>query len=317
MDILLAKYTAGEADAVESAEAEQWVAAHETNEKYAGQLHRIWEECGKAAFTGSIDEWAAWQNFRHRLVENPGTTAAWGWLKVAAIVLIMAGLGAGIYTLYHSKSDTPEVLHYFSGNKVRTDTLPDGSIARLSENSVLSYPPSFRKDQRRLRLSGQCFFNVLPDRDRPFVIDANDVTVKVIGTSFTIRASGSETEIQVMTGVVRVIKHMDSVQLSADQKMTIFLKDSSLVTQDTSLSRQREIVRDVIRDLIDQGIVVNRQNIESLELSARGLILNRQKEPEKIYQAFRAKYLKGLHCGIYYGDLRPPGQWIYVARNNL
>jgi len=67
IDILLAEYTSGDADATESAAAENWIAASETNKAYAASLRAIWEQSLQTRFTGTVDEKAAFQKFRQRM----------------------------------------------------------------------------------------------------------------------------------------------------------------------------------------------------------------------------------------------------------
>jgi len=67
-------------------------------------------------------------------------------------------------------------------------TLPDGTHIWLNSGSRLSYPSVFGSDSREVFLSGEAFFEVSHDKNRPFFVFANELKVKVLGTRFNISA---------------------------------------------------------------------------------------------------------------------------------
>jgi hypothetical protein len=85
--------------------------------------------------------------------------------------------------------------------------LGDGSIVTLRPQSELKYPATFTT-RREVYLSGQAFFDVKRDEHRPFLVYANEVTTKVLGTSFLVTAYPHEGHITVAvkTGRVAVFK---------------------------------------------------------------------------------------------------------------
>jgi transmembrane sensor len=246
MDILLAKYIAGQAGADESSEAERWIAADEANKKYAAHLRLIWEESSNLSFTGSIDTRRAWQSFRHRISERPDAVAQSGprrrrvgWMQAAAILVTAIGVGAGIYSRLGTRNNAPVILHPFSGSQVRTYTLPDGSVVQLDPNSSLSYPSQFISNQRNIRLEGGAFFTVAPDPHKPFQVLINGLTVTVLGTSFRITSTSGRTEIIVKTGSIEVAGKQRSLKLYANEKLIAPDADSGWTKQsDTSRSSQ-------------------------------------------------------------------------------
>lgn len=87
--------------------------------------------------------------------------------------------------------------------KRTSSLLEDGSHVHLNANSVLSV--SQTKEQRFAELTqGQVFFNIAPDKNRPFVIDAGDSEITVLGTSFDVERTPQFTSITVYEGVVKV-----------------------------------------------------------------------------------------------------------------
>lgn len=71
-------------------------------------------------------------------------------------------------------------------------TLSDGTQVYLNAESCLRFPATFAGDTREVELEGEAFFKVTPDAARPFVVRAIKVEIKVLGTSFNLRAYKNE-----------------------------------------------------------------------------------------------------------------------------
>ncbi len=158
-----------------------------------------------------------------RLTSKPNFTILpwYKWLKYAAILAI-AIVGFALLTDHDTMkkltfSETPyekrtkmldialvEVSNEGSENK--TVKLPDGSHVLLSKNSKISYPKPFGVDQRAVYLSGEAFFEVVKNPSKPFVVYANELATRVLGTSFTISSYDKDNEVKVIvkTGKVAV-----------------------------------------------------------------------------------------------------------------
>lgn len=85
--------------------------------------------------------------------------------------------------------------------------LPDGSRVWLNAASSLRFPAAFGPDDRTVEVSGEAFFEVEPDEQRPFRVKVRDnMQIDVLGTAFNIRAYTSEnlTAATLTQGRVRV-----------------------------------------------------------------------------------------------------------------
>lgn len=80
--------------------------------------------------------------------------------------------------------------------------LPDGSIVELKDGSRIV--TDFSLAERRVRLVGEGHFNVAPDAARPFIVDAEGVAVRAVGTAFNVRIDAEEVDVLVTEGSVRV-----------------------------------------------------------------------------------------------------------------
>jgi transmembrane sensor len=106
--------------------------------------------------------------------------------------------------------------------------LPDGTKVMLNAGSVISYPKEFEKDIREVSLTGEAFFDVVRNEKAPFVIRTGEVTTKVLGTSFNVRAypENGAVQIAVVEGKVKVNASIGS----ETEKTSVCLTKSEMAT---------------------------------------------------------------------------------------
>lgn len=135
-------------------------------------------------------------------------------MAVAAIVIIGVGLGLAVY-LNRAGYQDEGILADVRGimiEKINNSAYPlkvslsDGSEITLRPHSKLSYPETFAADRREVFLTGEGFFDITKNPDKPFFVYANELVTKVLGTSFLIRAyeQDKDVTVRVMTGKVSV-----------------------------------------------------------------------------------------------------------------
>lgn len=103
-------------------------------------------------------------------------------LRIAATLLVLIGIYIVIFLLTRPAGEAS--IAAVTDNV--TDTIPDGTIITLHKGSSLTYSRTFNEKERRIRLSGEAFFEVTRDAQRPFVVEAGGAGVKVLGTSFLV-----------------------------------------------------------------------------------------------------------------------------------
>ncbi|GGF38111.1 FecR family protein [Echinicola rosea] len=83
--------------------------------------------------------------------------------------------------------------------------LPDGTIVYLNSASSLEFPVDFATN-RQVKLQGEAFFEVFPDKEHPFSVESRGIKTTALGTAFNIKAYGdmAETEVALAHGKVRV-----------------------------------------------------------------------------------------------------------------
>lgn len=66
--------------------------------------------------------------------------------------------------------------------------LSDGSIAWLNAQSSISYMVPFKKNERKVIVSGEAYFEVTKNAERPFIVETNGVEIQVLGTKFDVNS---------------------------------------------------------------------------------------------------------------------------------
>lgn len=104
---------------------------------------------------------------------------------VAAIALLVITTFA-IYQL----NKTPENIRVSTSyGEKKQITLPDGSIVILNSLSSISYPENIHKANiREIKLEGEAYFNVVSNKKSPFIVNASETRVEVLGTKFSVSA---------------------------------------------------------------------------------------------------------------------------------
>ncbi len=286
MDELIAKYLLQEATAIEIAQVDDWVAESNTNKKAFENFKFLWDESKKITATNTVDENIAWQNFKNKLNAQKHETKVisikkYTWMRAAAAVLVLA-VGGWFLKNSFTKEDVGKQMLVQTKKNVLIDTLPDNSVVTLNKNSSIEYYSKFTTgSQRNIKLKGEAFFSVTPNKEKPFIIKVNDVEVRVVGTSFNIKTINGQTEVIVKTGIVQVTRNGKTVLLTPQQKILTkadnnelakettkdklfdYYETKEFVCEETPLWRLVE----VLNVAYDSEIIIGRKNLRNLSIT--------------------------------------------------
>jgi len=140
-------------------------------------------------------------------------------------------IAANIDTVYNTLT-TPRGGEY----KVK---LPDGTNVWLNSSSSLSYPVEFSGNERRVKLTGEAYFEVAKNKDKPFYVCANNVCVKVLGTHFNISAYNDDAEFTttLLEGSVLVTKNSKQRLLKPSQQAVVKNNTDLINVSDASINQ--------------------------------------------------------------------------------
>ena len=148
-------------------------------------------------------------------------------LKIAATVAILISLGI---SLWNFVSRPFESSNYSSTPKIVQ--LDDGSTVTLNKDSKITFRNS-ENGQRVVELTGEAYFDVSRDEQKPFVVLTGELTTKVLGTSFNIKEKDSLISVTVAEGLVEVSDADNSVKLRPNERAAYNISSMLLVKSDT------------------------------------------------------------------------------------
>lgn len=279
------KHLLGEASPEEEQAVTEWMKENETHQEYYNQFKKIWDQSKALTSVSNVDVNKAWERFQNRISgkHEPAKIIEhrhFSWLRIAASVILIAGLGITLFMLVNKNTASKEMVAQ-TGQNVLIDTLSDGSVITLNKRSTVTYPSKFKGNTRAIALKGEAFFNVAPDKKKPFIISVNDVQVTVVGTSFNIKSENGNTEVVVETGIVRVTRSGKTVELNAGEKILVSANDS-IVSKETvsdklyNYYRSKEFVCDdtplwklvqVLNEAYDSKIIIGRKELNDKRIT--------------------------------------------------
>ena len=101
-------------------------------------------------------------------------------------------------SVLHTAEDQPDVMNQLVipyGNQSRV-VLSDNTVVWLNAGSRLIYPTLFNNKTREVMLSGEAYFEVASNPEKPFIVNTMDLEIKVLGTRFNISAYAEDNVIQ-------------------------------------------------------------------------------------------------------------------------
>lgn len=209
-DTLLARYLSDEASPAEKREVELWLADHPDHWAELERLRRIWE-IGATPSNDSFQNEAAWSKVKARIQDLPQTeekpparifTLRHTIMAVAASVTVLIGL---FFVWKISQDHTPDYqIMAQTADEGLSIWLPDSSNVDLMPHSTLKYVPGFAGKERSVWLDGEARFSVRKNPNQPFVVEAGEAFVRVLGTVFQVntRIKANETRVRVEEGRV-------------------------------------------------------------------------------------------------------------------
>jgi ferric-dicitrate binding protein FerR (iron transport regulator) len=174
--------------------------------------------------------------------------------KYAAAAILIVAISVIFLQRKHSSETKQENVVAKNGSRTRT-ILPDGSTVWLNAGSKIFYDIDFTKATREVTLDGEAFFDVVKQPQRPFIVHAGKIDIKVLGTAFNVKsyAEDSTVETTLLRGLVQVTNSADKksmpVYLHPNQKLVIDKNniqqnnnENVLVAKEINSSLQKTII---------------------------------------------------------------------------
>ena len=209
MNTLIDKYLSHEASSDEVNELLQWVKASEANKQEFTDACSLWYSLNSSKFNGD----KAFAEFKKKSAKKSISISLWQKISAVAAVAILI---IGCFTLFNlNKVENITVTN--NELAITNVTLPDGSTIYLHQGASVTYPSEFSKDQRTISATGNIFCEIFHNESAPFTLTDNELTIKVLGTSFHVNTI-DETYVVVETGKVSVSNGNQSVIIEQGER---------------------------------------------------------------------------------------------------
>jgi transmembrane sensor len=245
------------------AQFERWKAQSRSNREAADRLSGLWSEMDVLGELRALAEPVG------PLARRPRRPAPWlggkafGFAGMAAAAAAAVAVAVLTITPTHGGGlGLPAAQTYQTEvGKQRTVNLADGSTVQLNTNSLLQV--SFNRGARDVKLlRGEAFFEIAPDKQRPFTVYAGAGAVQAVGTAFAVRLENRNVRVTLTRGTVRVLRPSPNSPTTAASRAEVVLKAQAgrhaeaLVTPE-DIQREEVTSQVVARELSwRQGILV-------------------------------------------------------------
>lgn len=222
------KYLRGYASEEEKASLDNWLAASDENRRRYRFARFVFE--GIAMH--STPDMLRVARGRRKRIAGMVIGAISGLAAAVAIFFISGQLVRNEMDL--ELSNTFATVEVPSGQRMDL-ILEDGTKVKLNSGACLRYPTLFSKDSREVSLSGEAYFDVAHEADRPFTVRTFASDVRVLGTEFGIMADEASRTFTAMLvkGAVKVMSRINPAE-------SLIMKPNDVVTLvDDRLYRRR------------------------------------------------------------------------------
>ncbi|WP_020528899.1 FecR family protein [Flexithrix dorotheae] len=171
--------------------------------------------------------------------------------RMAASFILIGGFAYLYWNYSNENTGTEETAPVISmeeriipPGKKGSFTLSDGSFIHMNADSRLSFPQQFKGENREVSMTGEAYFDIERDENRPFIINTNHIKIKVLGTSFNVKAYNGEDEVSVTVESGRVL-----VSEIAENPQQYELTVKQKIIYNTTTNTFRVITDDALADL--------------------------------------------------------------------
>lgn len=207
---LLLRYIAGEVTQEENLLVKEWSRKDIANEELLIQLARIYYAQRTQQRIKSRDTEAAFRIVNNKIKKKGRRLFLQRVVVAASLIIGILGIGSFIFQYSDLReSFLPSMITVESNDNSRTRlVLPDGTEVCLNSGSSITYPSRYTDGERNVTLSGEAYFKVTHNKEKPFIVNAlnKKYKVKVLGTEFNMQAYRDDNVIQttLIVGSVQV-----------------------------------------------------------------------------------------------------------------
>ena len=209
IEALLPGYLSGDLSDNDRIMIDDWRSESRENEAFYFESLKVWEAMILLNEMEQFNSFDALRKVNAKIVQ-PNSSGWWIIIQRAAAILLLPLLVySGYLTIQNqtiNNSQEQVMMQTVSSRQgmVTQFALADGTKVWLNSGSKLEFPTRFTGSKREVILKGEAFFEVTKNEKQPFKVNANELKVEVLGTSFNVVSFDDDTqsEVVLVTGKV-------------------------------------------------------------------------------------------------------------------
>jgi len=285
---LVAKQLAGETTGAEDREIALWVEVSEENVRAYKHFRQMWDASKTSDWQPNVDRvWARMRTRMHsdeppvikieRRSNKVRTLPMW---RIAAAVVV---LFATVWFVRDALRSRPADYHDWSKqvsavDSVRFESLKEDSEMAMKPSAKLYVANDFGRRERAVALEGEARFTVAKNPEKPFRVQAAELTIEVLGTEFIVNSypDSSFVSVAVSEGLVAVMSSRDALRLTPGDAVRFDRGTGVIVPQrqkpDAFFRSNRSL--DFRRTPLDEVVATLNRNYQSNLVLANPLLAN-------------------------------------------
>lgn len=200
---ILDRYFNNQTTDSENLVVQKWLLNRDNDTEIKIYLNNFWEKMDISNESAIFDKEHMLDKIHHTINIKPGTNNVkksgkrsinMFWYKVAAIIMLPLLIFNVAYfgiKSFKAKELSWQTIEVSPGTKSKF-TLPDGTLVWINSNSRISFPIQFIGNERLVKLSGEAYFEVASNKNKPFKVRAANAEIVALGTKFNIKAYSDE-----------------------------------------------------------------------------------------------------------------------------
>jgi transmembrane sensor len=227
------------------------------------------------------------------------------WKRVAKWAAMFVGLSVGVWAFSrwynHSagESSSANAIIAQKGSKTRT-ILPDGSTVWLNAGSRIVYEPAFTDKLREVTLEGEAYFDIVKQPDRPFIVHAGDINIRVLGTAFNVKSYKEDKTVEttLIRGLVQITRSgntQQAIYLHPNQKIVL------PVARETAENTRQVIKKNEDRNNLSRVVYID-STLKEDEHIETAWVYNRLQFRGDSFEELAKKLERWYNINIYFDD---------------
>jgi ferric-dicitrate binding protein FerR (iron transport regulator) len=228
---IIARALSGEASPDDILLLSRWLNEQDENEKTFVRLKSYW--AAEVAGNDAVDSQLVLEKIRKRIAaqEAHRVRRTFRRIFIPAAAAVAVAILVFTFNLFYAGTrnaahDAHNYYTHLTNNQRSLFTLDDGTKITLNKNSRLTWSDGYGKTDRRVKIDGEAFFEVTHNAELPFEVafemdTDDDVSIKVLGTTFNVKADEAAEKIiaTLVEGSIRFDAQGREIILTPEQQL--------------------------------------------------------------------------------------------------